>query len=105
SAAGLADHFRFFAGGENRVGQLRAEWNGEGHMSNDPVAEKSVYAMTGAVDEPIGNKKFQRLVLFFQRSDGGDGKNSFHPELFESINICAEVEFAGQKAMAASVTS
>src|SRR6266700_2259320 len=74
-------------------------------MSNNALAEKCVYAMTRAVDELIGNKKFQRLVLFFQRSDSGDGENSFHPELFESINICAEVEFAGQKAMAASVTS
>src|SRR5438552_17318068 len=74
-------------------------------MSNDALAEKCVYAMTRAVDELIGNKKFQRLVLFFQRSDSGDGENSFHPKLFESINICAEVEFAGQEAMAASVTS
>ena len=55
SAAGLADHFRFFAGGDNCFGQLRTDWIGEGHMSNDAVAEKCVYAMTGAVDELIGD--------------------------------------------------
>src|SRR5258708_13050262 len=65
------------------------------------IAEESVHAMPRAIDELIGNHEFERLMLFFQRSDGGDRKNSLNAELFEPIIIRTEIQFARQDPMAA----
>ena len=59
--------------------------------------------MTGAVEKLIRDHELQWLVLFFQRSYGGDGNNAFDPELFEAVNIRAKIKFAGKNAVPACV--
>ena len=59
--------------------------------------------MEGAVDELVGNHEVCWLVLFFQRADGGDGEDALDAELFEGVDIGAEVQFRGQNAMSATV--
>ncbi len=73
-------------------------------MRHYTIAEESVHAMPRAIDELIGNHEFERLMLFFQRSDGGDRKNSLNAELFEPINIRTEIQFARQDTMAAPMS-
>ncbi len=59
--------------------------------------------MEGAVDELVGNDEVGGLVLFLERADGGDGEDALDAELFEGVNVGAEVELGGQDAMAAAV--
>ena len=74
-------------------------------MRYDAIAKKSIYTVTRAVHKLVRNYELERLVLFFQRADGRNGKNSFNSELFETVNIRAKVQFSRQKAMATSVAS
>ncbi len=60
--------------------------------------------MKGAVDELAGHDEVGGLVLFLERTDGGDGKDALHAELFHGVDVGAEVELGGKNAMAASVT-
>ena len=50
-----------------------------------------------------GITKLQRLVLFLERSDGGNGDDALDPELLEGVDIGAEIQFARQDAVATSV--
>ena len=43
-------------------------------------------------------------MLFLERSHGGDGEDALDAELLEAVNVGAEVQLAGQDAVAASVT-
>jgi hypothetical protein len=72
-------------------------------MRDNAVSEESVDPMACAIEELVGNYEIQGLVLFFQRSDCGHGDNPLDPQLFEAVNVGAEIEFAGQDAVAASV--
>ena len=72
-------------------------------MRDDAFAEERVDAVAGAVEELVGNDELQRLVLFLQRTNRRDRQNALDAELFESINVGAEIQFAGQDAVAASV--
>jgi formylglycine-generating enzyme required for sulfatase activity len=60
--------------------------------------------MPRAVDKLIGDYELQWFVLFFERSDRRNRKNALDSQLFESINVRAEVEFAWEKAVSASMT-
>ena len=73
-------------------------------MGHDAVAEERIHAVAGAIEKLVGNHELQRLVLFLQRSHGGDGNDPFHAQLLEAINIGAEIQFAGKNAVPASVT-
>ena len=42
-------------------------------------------------------------MLFLQRADGGDGQDALDAELLEAVDVGAEVQLAGQDAVAASV--
>ena len=59
--------------------------------------------MAGAVEKLVGDHELQRLVLFLQRSDGGDGNDPLHAELLEAVNVGAEIQLGGQNAVSASV--
>src|SRR5215469_8424351 len=59
--------------------------------------------MARAVEELIGDDELQRLVLFLERSDGGNGDDALDAELLESVDIGAEVEFGWKNSVAASV--
>ncbi len=74
-------------------------------MSYDSVAEEGVDAMTRAIEELVGDDEVEGFVLFLERSDGRDGDNALDAELLEPVNIGAEVESAGQDAVATSVAS
>jgi len=47
--------------------------------------------MPRAIDKLIGDHELQWFVLFFERSDRRNRKDAIDPQLFESINVRAEV--------------
>ena len=59
--------------------------------------------MEGAVDELVGNDEVGGLVLFLERTDGGDGEDALHAELLEGVDVGAEVQLGGKNAMAAAM--
>ena len=59
--------------------------------------------MKRAIDELVGNHEVGRLVLFFERADGGDGQDALHSELLEGVDIGAEVQFRRKNAVSATV--
>ena len=73
-------------------------------MGHDAVSEKSVDAMAGAVEKLVGDHKLQRLMLFLQRSDRGNGNDPLHAQLLKAVNIGAKIQLAGQDAVSAPVT-
>ena len=79
--AGGLDHARKFS--TDRIGKTDV-----GHQS---VAEKRVDAVAGAIEELVGNDEIQRLMLFFQRSDGGNRNDAFDSQLLEAVNVGAEI--------------
>jgi hypothetical protein len=75
----------------------------EGDVADDAFAEEGGDAMEGAIDELVGDDEVSGLVLFLERADGGDGEDALDAELFEGVDVGAEVELGGQDAMAAAV--
>ena len=59
--------------------------------------------MEGAVDELVGHDEIGGLVLFLERAHGRDRKDALDAELFEGVDVGAEVQLRGQNAMAAAV--
>ena len=59
--------------------------------------------MAGAVEKLGRDHEIERLVFFFQRTDGGDGDDALDSELLKTVNVGAEIEFTGQKLVAAGV--
>ncbi len=102
-AAAFADDAGLLAGRDHGFGKLRADGVGERDVRDDAFAEESVDALAGAIDELVGDDELQRLVFFLERADGRDRENALDAELFEAVNVGAEVQFGGQNAVAASV--
>src|ERR1022692_4280542 len=74
-------------------------------MGHDALAKKSIHAMASAIEELIGNHEIERLVLFLQRPDRGDGNDPFDAKLFEAVNVGAEIQFRGKNAVPARMPS
>src|SRR5579872_241819 len=102
-AAVLACHADLLAGLLDDSRKLSADGIGEADVGDDSVAEKSVDAVAGAVEELVRNNEIERLVLLFEGSDGRDRDDALDAELLESVNIGAEVEFAGRQNVSATV--
>src|SRR5437016_5979423 len=100
----LAHYTRLLAGGFDHAGQFGTDGLAEGDVRHHAVSEKSVHAVTGAVEELIWDHELQRLVLFFQRPDRGDGDDAFHAQLLEAVNVGAEIEFTGKNAVSSCMT-
>ena len=60
-------------------------------MRDHAVAEKSIHAMAGAIEELVGDHEIQRLVFFLQRSHGGNGNDALDAQLLEAVNIGAKI--------------
>ena len=73
-------------------------------VGDDAFAEEGGDALFGAVVKLVGNDEVGGLVLFLERADGGDGEDALDSELFEAVNVGAEVQLGGKDAVAASVT-
>src|SRR5205823_4384212 len=86
SAARLTHHTRFLAGGFDDTRQFPTDGLAEGDVRHHAVSKKSIYPVTRAVEELIRDHELQRLVLFFQRPDRGDGDDAFHAQLLEAVN-------------------
>src|SRR5208337_3188807 len=99
----LAYDADFFAGGLDHARQFSANRIGKADVRHHAAAEKSVYAMASAIEKLVGDDEVQRLMLFLQRSDCGDRNDALDSKLFEAVNIGAEIQLAGQDAMAASM--
>ena len=91
------------ASGADDFCHFAADGIAKSNVSYDAVAKESVYAMTGAVEKLGRDHEIERLVLFFQRTDGRNRNDALHSQLFEAINVGAEIQFAGQKLVAARV--
>ena len=102
-SATLANNAGFLAGRLDDPGEFSADGIGKGDMRYHAATEKSVDPMAGAVEELIGDNEIQRLMLFFQRSDRGNGNDALDAELLEAMNVGAEVQFTGQDAVASPV--
>src|SRR5450631_25834 len=100
---GHADHANLLARGFDHASQFSANWISKGDVGHDAAAEKSVYAMAGTIEELIGDDEVQRFVLFFQRSDGGNGNDAVYSQLLEAVNVGTEIQFARKDTMAASM--
>src|ERR1017187_579439 len=99
----LADDANFLARRFDHASQFSANRISKGDVGRDAAAEKSVYAMAGTIEELIGDDEVQRFMLFFQRSDGGNGNDAVYSQLLEAVNVGTEIQFAGQDTMAASM--
>src|SRR6185312_8433273 len=71
----------------------------ECNVGHDPFTEEGADTGKGTIDELIRNHEVRGLVLFLQRSNGGDGKDLFHPQHFHPIDVCAKVQLTGQEAV------
>ena len=84
--------------------QFVADGVGKSNVGNHAAAEERVDTMASAIEELVGDDEVEGLVLFLQRTDRGDGNDALDAELLEAMNFGAEDEFAGEKAVASSVT-
>ena len=85
------------------VGDRGADWIAESDVADDSIAKEGGDAMEGAVDELIGDDEVGGLVLFFERADGGDGKDALDAEFLEGVDVGAEIQLRRQDAVAAAV--
>src|SRR6266571_2226323 len=83
--------------------QLRTYRIGEGNVRYYAITEKSIHAMTRAIHKLVRDYELKRPVFFFERANGGNGKNALNSELLEAVNVRAEVQLAGQNAVSAPV--
>ena len=58
----------FLQADSDHARQFSADGIGKGDVSHHAVAEKSIHAMAGAIEELVGDDEVERLVLFLQRS-------------------------------------
>ena len=72
-------------------------------MGHDSAAEKSIDAVARTIEELVRNDEIQGLVFFLQRTHGRDRDDSIDSQLFESVNVRAEIQFAGKNAVSAGV--
>ena len=80
------------------MGSAKAMW------ATMPFAEERVDAVPRAIEELVGNHEVERLVLFLERADRRDRNDSLHAQLFEAIDIRAEVQLGGKNTVSAAVT-
>jgi hypothetical protein len=73
------------------------------NVRDDAVAEESIDAVPGAIEELVGDHEIERLVLFLQRSHGRNRNNALHSQLLKAVNVGAEIQFAGEKFVAAGM--
>src|SRR6267154_1563897 len=99
-----AGHADSFARSLDYSRQFTAYGISESNMRDHSSAEKCIHAMARAIKKLIRDHKIQWLVFFFQRTNGGNGNNPLDSQLFESVDIRAEVQFAGQDPVAASMS-
>ena len=86
------------------LGQLRTDGIGKGDVGHDAISEERVHTVAGAVEKLVGDHKLQGLMLFLQRSHGGNGNDPLHAQLLEAINVGPEIQLGGQNAVSAAVT-
>jgi hypothetical protein len=75
----------------------------KGDVAYDSVTEKGGAALSGAIDELIGDYEFGRLVLQLEGTYGGDGDDPFDAELLHSEDVGAEVQVRGEDTVATAV--
>src|SRR5437870_9945322 len=91
SSAALADDFGLLTCLANNFRKLRANGIGEGDMRDNAVAEESIHTVASTVHKLVGDDELQWLMLFLQRPDGRNGKNSLNAKLLETVDIRSEV--------------
>src|SRR5579872_3542879 len=77
----------------NDITQLSANRIGETDMRNDTVSKEGRYPRFRAVVKLLRKNNVQGTEILSKRSDRARGKNPFHTELFESVYVCAEIDF------------
>src|SRR5215469_10405399 len=103
-SAALADDADLHAGVFDHACEFCADGVGETDVRDNSVSEESIHAVACAIEELVGDHEVEGLVLFLQRSDRGDGDDALDAQLLEPVDVSTEIQFAGQDAVAASVT-
>ncbi len=84
-------------------GEFSADGIAESNVRDNAVAEKGVDAMARAVEELVWDHKIEGLVFFFQRAHSRNRNDALDSQLLEAVNIGAEIQFAGQQFVPASM--
>ena len=79
----------------NDARKLQADRVGKTDMRDDAVTKEGRDPRLCAIVKLIRQDDIERPVLLFERADGARGDDPLHTELFEAINVGAEVEFRG----------
>ena len=85
------------------LGDGGADGIAKGHVAYDAIAEKCGDARKSTVDELVGDDEVGRLVLFLERANRGHGNDALDAELFECVEVGAEVQLRWEDAVAAAV--
>src|SRR6266852_6203722 len=91
--AGVGEHSRHL-----RAGRLV-----EGHVSDQPAAEKRRNAILRAVHKLVGHQEFPRPQILLQRAHRAHGNNTLDSQLLHRANIRAKVDLTGQNPVPAPV--
>src|ERR1700722_7412368 len=62
------------------------------YMRHHSIPEKRIDAVPRAVEELVGNDEIERLMLFLQRAYGRYRDNALYSQLFEAVNVRAEIQ-------------
>jgi len=77
--------------GEQAANRIR-----ETDMRDEAIAEERRDTSPGPIVKLIGQNDIQRLQLFFERTDSACRKNPLRAQLFESVDIRAELSSEGE---------
>src|SRR6185437_12169375 len=88
----------------HKLSQLKANRVGETDMRYQAIAEESGGAAIGTVKKLIGDHEVEGPVFFFQRADGAERDYPFDAELFEAVNVGAEIKLGWRDAMTLAVS-
>lgn len=86
---------------EQDAAKVFADWVGEGDMGDHAAAEEGVLErFFGLIHELVHQHDIARLILLLQGTDRADADDPAHAEAFESPDIGAVIQLAGQDSMA-----
>src|SRR3981189_760778 len=102
-AAAMDAHFGAVAGFAEQSGELCTHGFRKTYVRGHAIAEKSGYAMAGAIVELVRNQEIERFQIFLKRTDGADRDDSLDAELFHGVDVGAIIYFRRQKSVPARV--
>ena len=81
----------------------RADRIGEADVRHQAFAEKGGRAAARAVEKLVGDHEIERPVLLLERADRAERNDPLHAQLFDAVDVGAEVHLRRRDAMPAAV--